>query len=38
LLAAPLAVAIFAGVKVLYIRDTLHESVELPREPPLSDA
>lgn len=38
LLAAPLAVAIFAGVKVLYIRDMLHESVELPREPPLSDA
>ncbi|HVZ91072.1 MAG TPA: AI-2E family transporter, partial [Rhizomicrobium sp.] len=35
MLAAPLAVAIFAGVKVLYIRDTLHEPADLPLKSPL---
>ena len=34
-LAAPLAVAIFAAVKVLYIRDTLHEPADLPDKAPI---
>jgi len=31
-LAAPLAVAVFAAVKVFYVRNTLHERVDLPKE------
>jgi predicted PurR-regulated permease PerM len=31
LLAAPLAVAAFAAVKVLYVQDTLHEKAEFPK-------
>jgi hypothetical protein len=31
-LAAPLVIAVFIGVKRLYIRDTLGEPTELPRD------
>jgi predicted PurR-regulated permease PerM len=34
MLAAPLAVTVFAAVKVLYLRNTLHQAVELPKEIP----
>lgn len=35
ILAAPITVAVFAAVKVLYMRDTLKQDVEMPTETPL---
>lgn len=35
ILAAPVTVAVFAAVKVLYMRDTLKQDVEMPEKPPI---
>jgi predicted PurR-regulated permease PerM len=35
ILAAPITVAVFAAVKVLYMRDTLKQDVEMPENPPI---
>jgi hypothetical protein len=34
-LAAPIAVAIFAAVKIVYVRDVLHRPAEMPERSPL---